>query len=78
MTEGKLPEFTSEEKVWFYAKPDGAKYGPYTEDELIRMLKNGILVENDYIWMTEFENWMKIGDSIYSFYLGMEPPVIGS
>ncbi len=68
-----MSENSTEEKVWYYAKPDGSKYGPYTEDELIRLLKNGILTENDYIWMMDFENWMKIGESIYSFYLGNEP-----
>ena len=72
-----MTEFNTEEKIWYYARPDGSKYGPYTEDELIKLLKNGILGEKDYIWMTEFENWMKVGESIYSFYLGMEQPIIG-
>ncbi|MBR2762023.1 MAG: DUF4339 domain-containing protein [Solobacterium sp.] len=72
-----MTEFSTEEKVWFYAKPDGSKYGPYTEDELIKLLKNGILDEKDYIWMMDFENWMKVADSIYSFYLGMEQPILG-
>lgn len=73
-----MTEFSTEDKIWYYAKPDGSKYGPYTEEELIKLLKNGILTERDYIWMTAFENWMKVGDSIYSFYLGMEQPMIGS
>jgi hypothetical protein len=72
-----MSEFNTEEKIWYYARPDGSKYGPYTEEELIKLLKNGILGEKDYIWMTAFENWMKVGDSIYSFYLGMEQPIIG-
>ncbi len=72
-----MSEFSTEDKIWYYARPDGSKYGPYTEDELIKLLKNGILGEKDYIWMTEFDNWMKVGESIYSFYLGMETPIIG-
>ena len=72
-----MTEFRTDEKIWFYAKPDGSRYGPYTEDELIKLLKNGILDEKDYIWMMDFENWMKVADSIYSFYLGMEQPILG-
>ena len=59
----------TEDKIWDYAKPDGSKFGPYTEEELIKLLKNGILTADDFIWMTEFENWMNIGNSIYSYYL---------
>ena len=46
-------ENSAEEKVWYYAKPDGSK--------------------DDYIWMTEFENWINIGNSIYSYYLERTP-----
>ena len=59
----------TEDKIWYYAKLDGSKFGPYTEEELIKLLKNGILTADDFIWMTEFENWMNIGNSIYSYYL---------
>ena len=64
MTQGNL-----EDRIWYYAKPDGSKFGPYSEDELIRMLKNGLVTAEDYIWMVDFETWMNVGDSIYSFYL---------
>ena len=62
-------EINTEEKIWYYAKPDGSKFGPYTDEELVRLLQNGILTKDDFIWMTDFENWMKIENSIYSFYL---------
>lgn len=61
------------DKVWYYKQEDGTKYGPYSEDELIRMIKVGVLNENDMIWMVDFDNWMRLGDSIYSFYLDQEP-----
>ena len=35
------------DKVWYYAKEDGQKYGPYTDEELIKLIRNGILSEND-------------------------------
>lgn len=66
-------ENSAEEKVWYYAKPDGSKFGPYTDTELIKLLENGILTKDDYIWMTEFENWINIGNSIYSYYLERTP-----
>lgn len=62
-------ELNTSEKIWYYAKPDGSKFGPYTDSELVKLLQNGILTKDDYIWMTEFENWMLIGNSIYSYYL---------
>lgn len=57
------------DKVWYYAKEDGHKYGPYTDEELIKLIRNGILSENDLIWMTDLDDWISVGNSIYSFYL---------
>ncbi len=57
------------DKVWYYAKEDGQKYGPYTDEELIKLIRNGILSENDLIWMTDLDDWISVGNSIYSFYL---------
>ena len=57
------------DKVWYYAKEDGQKYGPYTDEELIKLIRNGILYENDLIWMTDLDDWISVGNSIYSFYL---------
>lgn len=58
-----------QEKIWYYQKSDGAKYGPYTDEELRRLIVNGILSGDDRIWMVDFDSWIKIGDSIYSAYL---------
>lgn len=58
-----------QEKIWYYQKEDGAKYGPYTDEELKRLIVNGILSSDDLIWMVDFDSWIKIGDSIYSVYL---------
>lgn len=57
------------DKVWYYAKEDGQKYGPYTDEELIKLIRNGILSENDLIWMPDLDDWISVGNSIYSFYL---------
>lgn len=57
------------DKIWYYMKPDKSKYGPYSEGELAALIKQEILGENDYIWMTDLEGWLKVGSSIYAFYL---------
>lgn len=57
------------DKIWYYMKPDKTKYGPYSEEELVLLIKQEILTENDYIWMTDLTGWLKVGNSIYAFYL---------
>ena len=57
------------EKVWYYMKPDKSKYGPYSDAELAALIRQEILLEDDYIWMTEMTGWLKIKNSIYSIYL---------
>ncbi len=62
----------NEEKLWYYTKGDGEKYGPFSDVELIRLIQQGILTEEDYIWMVDLEEWLLIGNSIYSFYIKQE------
>lgn len=57
------------DKVWYYMKSDRSKYGPYTDRELASLISKGILSENDWIWMPDLSGWLKIGNTIYSFYL---------
>lgn len=56
------------DKVWYYTKGDGNKYGPYTDEELVKLIRQEILVEDDYIWMMDLDEWVRIGDTIYSVY----------
>lgn len=57
------------DKVWYYMKSDRNKYGPYSDRELANLISKGILSESDWIWMPDLPGWLKIGNSIYSFYL---------
>ncbi len=57
------------DKIWYYMKRDKSKYGPYSEEELIALIQQGIIAENEYIWMTDLKGWLMVGNSIYSFYL---------
>ena len=57
-------------KSWFYMKrEEETKNGPFSDEELVKLIKNDIIEENDRIWMTDLDNWIRIGDSIYSVYL---------
>ncbi len=57
------------DKVWYYMKQDRTKYGPYTDKELANLISKGLLDPEDWIWMPELANWLKLKNSIYSFYL---------
>jgi len=57
------------ERIWYYMKPDKSKYGPYSEGELVALIKQEILTKKDYIWMKDLKGWLKVENSIYAYYL---------
>lgn len=63
-------------KIWYYTKGDGNKFGPFTDEELIKLLKQEILTVDDYIWMMDLDEWIKIGDTIYSEYCKKDEPLL--
>ncbi len=60
------------DKIWYYTRGDGQKYGPYTDEDLIKLIHQGILEGEDYIWTTDLDNWVMIQDTIYCVYLEEE------
>lgn len=46
--------------------------GKFSDEELIKMIKEGRLLASDYISTKDMKNWIKIEDSIYQFYLRRE------
>ncbi len=60
------------DKIWYYTHGDGQKYGPYTDEDLIKLIRQGILEGEDYIWTTDLDNWAMIQDTIYCVYLEEE------
>ena len=50
-------------------KQDKSKYGPYSDAELAALIRQEILEGDDYIWMPEMAGWLKVRNSIYSFYM---------
>ena len=57
------------DKIWYYTRGDGQKYGPYTDEDLIKLIRQGILEDEEYIWTTDLDEWVQIKDTIYSIYL---------
>ena len=55
-----------QEKIWYYQKEDGAKYGPYTDEELKRLIVNGILSSDDLIWMVDFDSFNSVFLSLWN------------
>lgn len=53
----------------FYYRNKQKKEGAFSEAEFIRLIQNEIIEPDDEFWMLDMENWMRLGDSIYSFYL---------
>lgn len=57
------------DKIWYYMKTDKSKYGPFTDKELAGLISKGIITKDDYIWMPDLTSWLKLSNSIYSFYI---------
>ncbi|MBR2809957.1 MAG: DUF4339 domain-containing protein [Solobacterium sp.] len=57
------------DRVWYYMKQDRSKWGPYTDAELVSLIKQEILSDRDWIWMPDMEKWLRVANSIYAFYL---------
>jgi len=41
----------------------------YTDEELIKMIKEGKLKGKDHVTTANMKTWVQLDDSIYSFYL---------
>ena len=56
-------------RIWYYMKKDRTRHGPFTEEELIGFLQDGTIEPDEYIWMQDLSAWLKVCNSIYSFYI---------
>jgi hypothetical protein len=50
------------QEVWFCASPQGNK-GPFTREQMLDLLKRGVININSYIWRESYRNWVKVIDS---------------
>lgn len=63
-----MSEYVVNDKVWYYFK-EGRKEGPFTEEEIIKLIKHQIIEGEDRIWMLDLKDWIVLKDSIFSFYM---------
>lgn len=56
------------DKIW-YVRSSKRKGGPFTEEELIRLIRQEIIDEEYEIWNPEMKAWMRLVDSVYCFYI---------
>ncbi len=57
-----------EDKVWYYQRNEN-KEGPFTDEDFIKLINMKIIDEDTDIWMLKMKDWVKLKDTIYSFYL---------
>ncbi|MFV0479181.1 MAG: DUF4339 domain-containing protein [Anaerorhabdus sp.] len=56
------------DKVW-YVKSPKRKGGPFTEEELIKLISAEIIDKEYEIWAEGMEQWISLEDSVYCFYM---------
>ena len=56
-------------------KRDKSKYGPYSDEELKALIRQGIIDKSEYIWMPDMKGWLKVENSVYSVYISDEENV---
>ena len=58
---------------------DGAKKGPYTESQVVDLLKSGSITGETLVWRSGFEDWKKLADTELHMQLqDVVPPVPSS
>ncbi len=60
-------------RVWYYTLDGAEKPGPYSDDELVRLIQQNIVTAEHYIWMVDLASWIPVRESIYAFYLNEDP-----
>ena len=57
------------DKSWYYMTLDREKFGPYSDEELVALIRSGELTKNEYIWTPGLEHWLNVGNSVYASFL---------
>lgn len=57
---------------WYYAR-HGQQYGPFSEEELINLIRSDAVKESDFLWTPGMENWAR-ASSIPRIYQHFETP----
>lgn len=56
------------DKTWYYLK-NNQKEGPFTENEIIKLIQHQIINGDDYIWMLDLNDWVLLKNSLFSLYM---------
>lgn len=59
----KKTETTSEDASWFYVNSSNQQMGPFTEEEMVQFIKEGIITANTYVWKSGMMDWIHCKES---------------
>lgn len=62
-TPGAMNTMEKPQQKFFYAMIDGSQSGPFSEQELARLIIEKKVVKETYVWMPKLEHW-KMADKI--------------
>lgn len=54
---------TSEDASWFYVNSSNQQMGPFTEEEMVQFIKEGIITANTYVWKSGMLDWIHCKES---------------
>ena len=63
-----MSEYMINDKTWYYLK-NNQKEGPFTENEIIKLIQHQIIKVDDYIWMLDLNDWVLLKNSLFSLYM---------
>ncbi len=63
-----MSEYMINDKTWYYLK-NNQKEGPFTENEIIKLIQHQIINGDDYIWMLDLNDWVLLKNSLFSLYM---------
>lgn len=56
------------DKIWFI-KSDKKKGGPFTEAQLVKLIKAKVIDDKFLIYNKSLKDWINISETIYDIYL---------
>lgn len=61
------------EKNWFY-EDRGERKGPVSKDEIIGLVKSGVISRKDVVWKQGFSDWISIENTELNDLIGFDAP----
>lgn len=63
----------NKDACWFYVNSGNQQTGPFTQDEMIQLIKNGTINGNTYVWKSGMADWIRCKDSTLFYNMGNIP-----